>query len=258
MSLILAMVLGLGAAGSTIPIETAEEAAAKLRQAYEAVDRMTDRAEQQAASEKLRAQCQQYIEAWSGKVSEGPAFAILGLAHLFNGNMDKAREILGQYQKSLVGKAAPPLPRLEVIGGDAAWSLEQQKGKVVLVDFWATWCPPCRAAIPHVKELAARYAQDGLVVIGATQYYQRAFQNGELKSNIDAETELKMINGFKDEVRLNYPIVVCAKGASMFNYGVLSIPTVALIDRQGNLRSLEVNPGAESLDQRITKLLAEK
>src|SRR5262245_62093889 len=258
MSLILAIALGLGAVGSTIPVETAEEAAAKLRQAYEAMDRLTDPAEQRAADQKLKAQCQQYIDAWSGKVSEGPALAILGLANYLTGNPDKCREILSQFQKSLVGKPAPALPPIQVIGGDAGWSLEQQKGKVVLVDFWATWCPPCRASIPHLKELAAKHAQDGLVVIGATQYYRQAFQNGELKSNLDDENELKMINGFKDEVRLNYPIVVCVKGTAMFTYGVLAIPTVALIDRQGNVRSIDVNPSAESLDQRIAKLLAEK
>jgi hypothetical protein len=96
------------------------------------------------------------------------------------------------------------------------------------------------------------------VVVGATQLYRNGFLNGEIKQGLDEEAELKLINDFKAEFRINYPLVVCVKGSSMFNYGVLSIPTVVLVDRAGNVRSIDVNTPAEVLDKRLSSLLAEK
>jgi thiol-disulfide isomerase/thioredoxin len=68
------------------------------------------------------------------------------------------------------GKAAPALSLLDVEG--KSWSLHALKGKVVLLNFWATWCEPCRAELPSLEALAARHAHEGLTVL--TVNYQES------------------------------------------------------------------------------------
>lgn len=65
-----------------------------------------------------------------------------------------------------VGKPSPPLKFKAIDGREV--DLEQLKGKVVLLDFWATWCPPCIEELPHMRDAHERYHKDGLVVIGVS------------------------------------------------------------------------------------------
>ena len=67
---------------------------------------------------------------------------------------------------NLVGKLAPPIAGPDVDGRPV--SLADYKGKVVLVDFWATWCPPCVASIPALNTLAQKYHDQGFVIVGST------------------------------------------------------------------------------------------
>lgn len=94
-------------------------------------------------------------------------------------------------------------------------SLSSYRGQVVLIDFWATWCGPCVAAIPHVQELDRKFRDKGLVVIGHTDGSSR---------NLDA---------FIAEKKITYIITV---GADIGNaYGVTGIPRVFLIDTEGKI-----------------------
>ena len=118
----------------------------------------------------------------------------------------------------------PPVPA-------PAWSLKdpdgnvvtlaQFKGKVVVLDFWATWCPPCKVEIPGYEKLQTKYAADGLVIIGVS---------------IDSDGN-EIVKKFMREYGINYPIVMAADSDIIGAYGDLSMfPTTFIIDRDGLIR----------------------
>ena len=97
---------------------------------------------------------------------------------------------------------------------------ESLRGKVVLLNFWATWCGPCKIEIPWFVEFADRYAEDGLVVLG-----------------LSVDDTVDKIQAFVDEYKVNYPMLV-GLGRDDFQeaYGpIWGIPMTFFIDREGTL-----------------------
>ena len=107
------------------------------------------------------------------------------------------------------------LPRVD--GGTV--NLTDHQGKVVLLDFWATWCPPCRAAMPHLAKLQEEYRADGLVVLGM---------------NMDKNRE--DLDQFLANQTVTYPMLQVDDATRLAYGGVASIPQTFLIDRTGKVR----------------------
>jgi cytochrome c biogenesis protein CcmG/thiol:disulfide interchange protein DsbE len=147
---------------------------------------------------------------------------------------NKAREAINAMQ----GKPAPPLAVKEWMNAQAQ-TLADLKGKVVVLDFWATWCGPCLASVPHTNELMKKYQDRGVVFVGVCA------SNGAEKM---AETVKK--HG------ILYPVVKDAAGATVNAYKVDSYPDYYIIDRQGNLRWGDLVNA--DLEKAIQILLAEK
>lgn len=104
-----------------------------------------------------------------------------------------------------------------LVGIDGAnYTLSAQKGKVVLVDFWATWCPPCREEIPHLKKLHEQFSEQGLIVWGV---------------GLDEEGKLR---AFAQEQDISYPILVGNQSVGQ-DYGVQGIPTTFLFDKENRI-----------------------
>lgn len=119
------------------------------------------------------------------------------------------------------GGSSEPAPafRLATLDGDTI-ALEDLRGNVVLVNFWASWCPPCRVEMPGFERVYRERAKDGFVIVGiATDTYAR-----------------EKIRAFLAEHRITYPTVLATPGVIRDYGGINALPESFLIDRRGRIR----------------------
>ncbi len=136
------------------------------------------------------------------------------------------------------GKAAPDWALKNVDGKTV--KLSDYKGKVVILDFWATWCPPCRAEIPSFVELYKKYSQDGLVVVGVS---------------VDEEGP-SVVKPFIKRNKIEYPIVMADGKIEQAYGGVEAIPTTFIINREGKIVNKHVGlTSKEEFEKEIKPLL---
>ena len=137
-------------------------------------------------------------------------------------------------------KPAPDFTLTDLTGKPVQISL--LRGKVVLLDFWATWCPPCKAEIPHFKELYASYQARGLEVVGVA-----LDQGGE-----------KNVMPFVRAQGVPYPVAIGNSRITDLYGGIRGIPTTFLIDRHGMIAAQYVGYQEKSVfEKEIQELLAE-
>lgn len=142
--------------------------------------------------------------------------------------------------------AAPPfsLPRINGIPGvpdGTTVSLASLKGKVVVLNFWASWCIPCKQESPRLEEAYAKYKAQGVVVLG-----------------VDAQDFSGDARAFARKYHLTYLIVHDGSGKTLTPYGVTGFPETFFVDRQGNLvgQRIEGEISAKQLDEGIKQALA--
>ena len=145
--------------------------------------------------------------------------------------------LVGNTFAGIVGNDAPDVKAQEWINATGPVSLEQFKNKVVVVEFWATWCPPCRDAIPHLVKLYNKNKDKGLVVIGLTNEKRKSAK----------------IDKFMEDLKMNY--IVGTGSTSGGDYSVRGIPA-AFVVVDGKI-IWEGHP-VSGLDAAVEKALKEK
>ncbi|HSP64293.1 MAG TPA: TlpA disulfide reductase family protein [Pyrinomonadaceae bacterium] len=133
--------------------------------------------------------------------------------------------------------------------------LADLRGRVVLLDFWATWCGPCRATFPRLQKWHESYKAKGLVILGVTNFFGHA--EGK---QLTQPQEVAYLRDFKKRFHIPYGFAVADSSENDRNYAVSSIPTSFLIDRRGVVRLISVGSSDEEaamLNKMIKKLIEE-
>lgn len=141
----------------------------------------------------------------------------------------------------LVGSPAPAFVGTTPLAG-APRSLAELRGRVVVLDFWASWCGPCRMVAPHLSALKGRLGAQGLRVVGVTT----------------DEADRALL--FAEQHQMRYPSLVDPSGATNRAYGIVGLPTMIVIDKAGVVRDVFVGFDPEEQEKMaalVKTLLAE-
>lgn len=141
------------------------------------------------------------------------------------------------YAKKPKDSAPTPDFTLETLEGQKI-TLSGLKGKVVLLDFWATWCGPCKESIPHLTQLYKNYQEKGFELIGMST---------------DRQGDSEIVRRFVKSMEIPYPIIMTPEEVAR-RYKITGLPTTILIDRKGKIRERLVGFNRAIGQQIITKV----
>jgi peroxiredoxin len=169
----------------------------------------------------------------------GKAVSIEGLDPKMKESAESMLARLDTMKKLKTGAEALDFKTTDIVG--KAISLSDYRGKVVLLDFWATWCAPCRAEMPHVKEVYAAYKDKGFDILG-----------------VSMDNNRQALDSYLEEQGMTWRQVFDGKGwqAEIGQlYAVSSIPATFLIDKQGKIRYKNLR--GDELEEAVVKLVKE-
>ena len=152
------------------------------------------------------------------------------------------------------GNPAPEIEFVDWLRREPA-NVSDYRGKIVLLDFWATWCGPCISTFPRLRKWQKKYKEKGFEIVGVAKYYGQA--DGKRMTPLQ---ELDYIDRFAKKYKLNYPIAVAEGGEDSKKYGINAYPTTLLLDRNGIVRYIGIGAGSEeirNLEGMIKKLIKE-
>lgn len=134
------------------------------------------------------------------------------------------------------GQPAPAFKAFSIAG--QPFSSEGLKGSVVILDFWATWCPPCRESIPFFTELHRKYGKQGLQIIGMS-----VDEGGE-----------RTVKEYAQQHKITYPLVM-ASGKIQADYAVRALPVIYIIDQNGIVKEqiMGFSAGAGTVIENLVK-----
>jgi peroxiredoxin len=109
--------------------------------------------------------------------------------------------------------------------GQKTFRLSEHRGKVVMINFWATWCPPCREEMPAMERLYRQHKDDGFMMLA-----------------ISLDADPKVVGPYLQEHKLTMPVAFDPDMAIADKYGVRALPSSFIVDREGNMTALAVGP----------------
>lgn len=181
------------------------------------------------------------------------AMAVVGLTACGPAKDDKppAPKVTAGAAMPAVATPASELPKLPKMGAAPKWEMKDLqgkpvkadhfKGKVVVVDFWATWCPPCLKEIPAYIAMQEKYGKEGLAIVGAS---------------ID-QAGPEVVEAFAKKAKINYTMLMADDEIAALFGGISAVPTTFLIDRDGQVRYRKEGL-EEDFEKKVAAVLAEK
>lgn len=200
------------------------------------------------------------------------------LASLFmlEKDFDRARENLHKAIESaqdekMKSSLEAQLKQLELIGQPApaiepgTWLnssprlLASNKGRVVVLTFWAPWCVSSRQMLPSLVRLHSGSDEKDVLFIGLTRLYGKYSDDTGNKGAVEKDEEVKLIKDFLERHQIGFPVVVNDEGKDAANYRSGSLPTILVLDKKGAVAHVQVGNGCESiLKDKINQLMEEK
>ena len=156
------------------------------------------------------------------------------------------------YVSPLQGKMAPAFALQDLTGKKV--SLASYKGKAVLINFWATWCAPCKIETPWLVELRNKYAPQGFEVLGVDT------EGDDLKPDDKAgwAKDKEAVSKFVQEEKVPYPMLIDGDSLSVPYGGLDELPTSFFVDRKGDVVATQVGLTSESeIEGKIKKAMAQ-
>ena len=144
---------------------------------------------------------------------------------------------------SLASAEVSPAPNFTLEHEQLPASLAELKGQVVYLDFWASWCKPCRKSFPWMNKMQGKYAKQGLQIIA-----------------INLDTEPALAKAFLDKIPATIPIIYDPEGNIARSYELVGMPSSYLIDKNGHIRSTHkgfFNNKVNQYEQELVSLLNE-
>ena len=158
--------------------------------------------------------------------------------------MEDAKDIGTQVRELVALKTEKVAPGFELIdlSGERSQFVDY-KGSVLLINFWATWCPPCVEELPSLNSLAHRYSDKNFSVV-----------------SIDFRESREVIQKFTKQISVDFPILLDGDGRASWEWKVFSFPSSFLVDRHGNIRysaNRAIDWNSPGVWNAIDKLLSE-
>lgn len=137
-----------------------------------------------------------------------------------------------------VGKLAPDF-QLPSLDGQVV-ALSNLRGKPVLINFWATWCGPCREEMPYLQQIYDGWSDQGLVLL-----------------TIDIQESPATIREFMQNHNLTLPVLLDSRGSVTQRYNIIGIPTTFLIDKEGIIQAKKIGPfpSAKAIEKELGKIM---
>ncbi|MBS6508111.1 MAG: redoxin family protein [Paraclostridium bifermentans] len=177
-------------------------------------------------------------------IVSGLVMAINGGLEIYNSNRNKSE--ISQNNQSVENKDNDKIMSIDFTLYDQygkEHKLSEYRGKTVFLNFWATWCPPCRGEMPHIEDLYNEYNKnkDEVVILGVAS------------PNLGNEGSEEDIKEFLNQNKYNFPVVMDKDGSLAYQYGISAFPTTFIIDKDGYVTRYV--PGA--MDKETMKSLIE-
>lgn len=177
-------------------------------------------------------------------IVSGLVMAINGGLEIYNSNRNKSE--ISQNNQSVENKDNDKIMSIDFTLYDQygkEHKLSEYRGKTVFLNFWATWCPPCRGEMPHIEDLYKEYNKnkDEVVILGVAS------------PNLGNEGSEEDIKEFLNQNKYNFPVVMDKDGALAYQYGISAFPTTFIIDKDGYVT--QYVPGA--MDKETMRSLIE-